>query len=92
MRVGARRPGLTTVIIDDPGQAAVFLSSGVDLFEVNAVDQTPSSWILQDDVVSCRPTLLMATRIDPLLIALPLLQRGRQHVGACTPPATRPPS
>jgi hypothetical protein len=46
------------------------------VWELQRIYQAPSSWIIQHGVQE-DGSLYMATRIDPLFLALPLLERGR---------------
>jgi len=56
-----------------------YLSHGSDVWEVQRIYQPPSSWLdLKREEIQEDGSLYMCTRIDPLFLALPLLERGRK--------------
>jgi len=48
-----------------------------DLYEINQHNDTPSSWLMNDDSVKSDGSVLMATPFDPLFIILALLHKEK---------------
>lgn len=70
------------------GKPARFLHTNNKIWEINRVYQPPSSWIMQHEIQE-DGSFYMCTPIDPLFLALPLLERGRKKVrgrGKCERP------
>jgi hypothetical protein len=65
-------------VIDKPCR---YLVVGNALLEIQRVLQEPTSWFIGQSVES-DGALHVATRIDPLYLALPLLYRARNQVGS----------